>query len=64
MKRLITAHKILIAAAVAFFVYLSIWEYRNYLNTQDGWSAFRAGLYILVALGFGVYFTKIRQWYK
>jgi hypothetical protein len=64
MKRLIFAHRILIATAVIFFVFLATWEYRNYMRTENGGAVFRAVLYLFVALGFGVYFAKIRQWYK
>jgi hypothetical protein len=64
MNRLIVAHKILIATAVVFFVFFAFWEYRNYLQSDNGWAGFRAVLYILVAIGFGVYFKKLKQWYK
>jgi hypothetical protein len=64
MIRLLAAHKVLIAAAAIFFAFFAFWEYRNYLRTDNGWAAFRAGLYILVAIGFSVYFKKVKQWYK
>ena len=64
MNRLIVAHKILIASAVLFFVFIGTWEARNYLQTDNGWAVFRAMLYFLVALGFGVYFRKLKRWYK
>jgi hypothetical protein len=64
MNRLIAAHKILIATAVIFFVFFSFWEYRNYLQNDNDWSGFRAVLYFLIAIGFGVYFKKLKQWYK
>ncbi|MGH7927675.1 MAG: hypothetical protein ACREQV_07760 [Candidatus Binatia bacterium] len=64
MTRLLTVHRILIAAAVIFFVFFAFWEYRNYSHTDNGWSAFRAALYLLIAIGFGVYFKKLKQWYK
>jgi hypothetical protein len=64
MNRLITAHKILIVTAVIFFIFFALWEYRNFLQTNNGWALFRAALYVLVAIGFGVYFKKLKQWYK
>jgi hypothetical protein len=64
MKRLIIAHKILIAAAVVFFVFFAVWEYRKYLQTDNGAAVLRAILYFFVALGFTVYFTKLKDWYK
>jgi hypothetical protein len=62
--RLLTAHKILIATAAAFFIFFAFWEYRNYLHTDNAWAVFRAVLYFLVAIGFAVYFKKLKQWYK
>jgi len=64
MMRLLTAHKILIATAVIFFIFFALWELRNHANTNDGWAVFRAVLYFLVAIGFGVYFKKLNRWYK
>jgi hypothetical protein len=64
MIRLLTAHRILIAAAVVFFLFLAFWEYRNYFRTDNGWAVFRAVLYLLAAVGFGVYLKKLKQWYK
>jgi hypothetical protein len=64
MKRLILAHKILIATAVIFFFFLSAWEYRHYMRTEDAAAVLRAILYLLVGLGFAIYFANIRRWYK
>jgi hypothetical protein len=64
MNRLIVAHKVLIGTAVLFFVFFAVWEARNYVHTDNGWAAFRAVLYFVVAIGFGVYFSKLKQWYK
>ena len=64
MTRLLVAHRILIAAAVIFFVFFAFWEYRNYLHTANDWAVLRAALYLFVAIAFGVYFKKLRQWYK
>lgn len=64
MNRLIVAHKVLIATAVLFFVFFAGWEAQNYLRTNNGWAVLRAMLYFFVALGFGVYFRKLKEWYK
>ena len=64
MMRLLTAHKILIATAVIFFIFFALWELRNHANTDNGWAVFRAALYFLVAIGFGVYFKTLKRWYK
>jgi hypothetical protein len=54
----------LIATAAVFFCFFGLWELRNYLTTGDGWSIFRAVLYELVAVGFGVYFKNLDRLYK
>ena len=62
--KLITAHKILISSAIIFFVFFALWELRNHANSNDAWAAGRAALYILVAIGFGIYFKNLKRWYK
>jgi hypothetical protein len=62
--RLITAHKILISTAIIFFIFIALWELRNHVNSKDDWAAGRAVLYIVVAVGFGIYFKNLKRWYK
>jgi hypothetical protein len=62
--KLITAHKILIASATVFFVFFAWWELRRFLAGVDSWAMARSILYLLVALGFGVYFLNLKRWYK
>jgi hypothetical protein len=62
--RLLTAHKILIATAAVFFCFFGLWELRNYFDTGDEWAVFRAVLYVLVGVGFGVYFKNLDRLYK
>lgn len=59
---LLTAHKILISTAVAFFFGFGLWELRNYFAAGSLWAIFRAGLYILVAAGFGFYLRTLKKW--
>ena len=59
---LLTAHKILIATAVVFFFGFGLWELRNYIAAGDPWAIFRAALYILVAVGFGIYLRTLKKW--
>jgi hypothetical protein len=60
--KLITAHKILISSAIVFFVFFALWELRNH---GDGiWAIGRAVLYVLVAIGFAIYFKNLKRWYK
>jgi hypothetical protein len=58
---LLTAHKILIATAAVFFFFFGLWELRNYF---DEWAIFRGGLYLLVGIGFAVYFKNLNRLYK
>jgi len=62
--RLITAHKILIGSAAVFFVFFALWELRNYSQSGEAWAAARGGLYLLVAVGMGIYLKKIGRLYK
>jgi hypothetical protein len=62
--KLLTAHKILIGTAVVFFLFFALWEWRGYYEAGNGWAAVRAALYVLVAIGFGIYFKNLKRWYK
>jgi hypothetical protein len=64
MMKLLTAHKILIGTAVVFFLFFALWESRGYYQRNDGWAVFRAALYLVVAIGFGIYFKNLKRWYK
>lgn len=61
--KLLTAHKILISAAVIFFLFFAFWELQRYF-AGDGWAGFRGILYFVVAVAFGVYFKQINRLYK
>ncbi|MGE5217331.1 MAG: hypothetical protein ACM3SP_10065 [Chloroflexota bacterium] len=62
--KLITAHKILIGSATLFFIFFAFWEWQNYSQSGEAWAAARGGLYLLVAVAFGVYFKNLRRLYK
>jgi hypothetical protein len=62
--RLITAHKILIGSATIFFLFFAFWEWRHYTEINEYWAMWRSLLYLLVAIGFGVYLKNLRRWYK
>ena len=64
MKALLIAHRILISSAVIFFIFFALWELKNYSAANDHWALFRALLYFLVAIGFGVYLKNLKRWYK
>lgn len=62
--KLLTAHKILIATAAVFFFFFGLWELRNYSNAADEWAVVRGVLYLLVGIGFAVYFKNLNRLYK
>lgn len=62
--KLITAHKILISSATIFFAFFAFWELNRYSNSHDVWAIVRSVLYIVVALGFGIYLKNLKRWYK
>ena len=61
---LLTAHKILISAAVIFFFGFGLRELSGYFDTDDAWAVLRGALYLLVAIGFGVYLASLKKWIK
>ena len=61
---LITAHKILIASAVAFFVFYALWELTHFFSTGDGWSVARCVASAVVAIAFGLYYPTIDKRYQ
>ena len=61
---LLTAHKILISTAAVFFFFFGLWELRNYSDGADEWAILRGVLYLLVAVGFGVYFKNLDRLYR
>jgi cell division protein FtsW (lipid II flippase) len=66
MKRmkLITAHKILIGSATVFFAFFALWELNRYSNSNDAWAMVRSALYLVIAVGFGIYLKNLKRWYK
>lgn len=62
--KLITAHKILISSATVFFFFFALWELRNYSDSGESWAMARAILYLVVAIGFGIYLKNLRRLYK
>ncbi|MBI3007871.1 MAG: hypothetical protein HYY53_06170 [candidate division NC10 bacterium] len=55
---LMTAHKILIAAAILFFLGYAIWELRN-AQAAGLWALARGGVSVVVAVGFLIYFRTL-----
>ena len=56
---LLTAHKILIASAIALFFLYAGWEVDNFVGSGDGWALPRAVAAAIAAIGFGVYLRSV-----
>jgi hypothetical protein len=56
---LLTAHKILIASAVALFAFYALWEMRHYTSDDDVWALARASAAAVGAIGFAVYLRAV-----
>jgi len=55
---LMTAHKILIASAIVFFLVFAVWELLN-SRAGDAWALVRGGVSVGVAVGFLIYFRSL-----
>ncbi|HEV8616762.1 MAG TPA: hypothetical protein VGU22_14825 [Methylomirabilota bacterium] len=60
--RLITAHRILILAGIAFFVLYAVLQARQYLTTGSVVALVQAIVSLAVAAGFRVYFRSLARW--
>lgn len=58
--RIKTAHKILIASAIAFFLFFGIWKFQDYVRTGEMSTLITGVVSTLVAAGFGFYFRSLR----
>ena len=59
--RLQTAHRILIATAVALFALYAVWEFTGASGTGGGaWGLTRGFVSLLAAGGLGAYFLTLR----
>jgi hypothetical protein len=63
--RLITAHRVLIVAGIAFFLFYAVVEARVWLRTGSGTALAQAIFAPLVAFGFAVYYRSLaKRWGK
>jgi hypothetical protein len=61
--RLITAHRILIVAGIAFFLLYALIEARAYMRTGSGAALAQALVSPLIAVGFWLYFRSLaKRW--
>ena len=57
---LITAHKILIGTAIAFFLFFAVWQLRAFLATGDSWNLFFSVMSAGVTVGWALYIRTIQ----
>ena len=62
--KLITAHRILIGAAIAFFVFFALVELRQYGRTAGTATLVEAVVSIAVAIGLVLYYRTLSRWGK
>jgi hypothetical protein len=60
--RLITAHRILILTAIAFFVFFALVGVRRWVDGGNGWFAAQGAVSALVAVGLIVYYRTLKGW--
>lgn len=62
--KLITAHRILIGAGIAFFLFYAAFQLRVYLATRAVASVVQSIVSAAVAIGFVLYYRTLRRWGK
>jgi hypothetical protein len=60
--RLITAHRILIVAGIAFFVLYAALQARQYVATGSTAAMLQAVAALAIAVGFHFYYRSLRGW--
>ena len=60
--RLITAHRILIGAAIAFFLFYAVFQVRRFAATGDSLSIVQAVVSVGVAVGLVLYYRTLARW--
>ena len=62
--KLITAHRILIGAAIVFFVFFAAVQLRLYVRTAGVASLIEAVVSVVVAVGLVLYYRTLSRWGK
>jgi Na+/glutamate symporter len=60
--RLITAHRILIGAGIAFFVFYALFQLRLWMLAGATASLAQAVVSVAVAIGLVLYYRTLRRW--
>ena len=62
--KLITAHRILIGAAIAFFVFFAAIQIRQYVRAPGAAPMVEAVISLVVAVGLVAYYRTLSRWGK
>jgi hypothetical protein len=62
--KLITAHRILIGAAIAFFLFFAVFEIKQYMRAPGAVPLVEAAVSIAVAIGLLLYYRTLSRWGK
>ena len=62
--RLITAHRILIGAAIAFFIFFVAFELKQYARAPSVAPLIEAVVSMVVAIGLILYYRTLKRWGK
>ncbi len=62
--KLITAHRILIGAAIAFFLFYAVVQARHYLTDGGVGGLVQALIALAIAAGLRIYFRSLSRWGK
>jgi hypothetical protein len=60
--RLITAHRILILAGIAFFLFYALFQGQRFRVRGDVGSAVQAVVAVAIAIGFILYYRTLSRW--
>jgi hypothetical protein len=60
--RLITAHRILIAAGIAFFVFYALLQLRRFTASADALALVQAIVSAAIAVGLALYYRGLKHW--
>jgi hypothetical protein len=61
--KLITAHRILISAGIAFFLFYALFQLRLFVMRDGGAGALaQVGVSVAIVIGLVVYYRSLRRW--
>ena len=60
--KLITAHRILIVAGIAFFIFYALFQARLFMARGAGGALVQAIVAAVIVIGLALYYRSLRQW--